>query len=57
MMNIPVCYGGEFGPDLETVARINHLTPEEVIHIHTLNRLFGVYVGFCPWIPLYGRDV
>ncbi|MGZ6505460.1 MAG: carboxyltransferase domain-containing protein, partial [Tumebacillaceae bacterium] len=30
-IEIPVCYGGEFGPDLEVVAKQNGLTPQEVI--------------------------
>lgn len=47
---IPVVYGGEFGPDLDFVARYNNLTVEEVISIHTkpLYRIFmiGFTMGF-----------
>ena len=32
---IPVCYGGEFGPDLANVAQLAGLSEDEVIAIHT----------------------
>lgn len=32
---IPVVYGGEYGMDLENIAKFLKLTPEEVIHIHS----------------------
>ncbi|MBS1664541.1 MAG: carboxyltransferase domain-containing protein, partial [Bacteroidetes bacterium] len=31
---VPVCYEGEYAPDLEWVAREKGLTKEEVIHLH-----------------------
>src|SRR5690625_3853753 len=30
-VRIPVCYGGDFGPDLEEVAKIHELSESEVI--------------------------
>src|ERR1700684_4176042 len=33
-VEIPVCYGGEYGPDLDDVAAIGGRTPEEVAAIH-----------------------
>ncbi len=43
---IPVAYGGEFGPDLDFVAQYNNLTPDEVIRIHT-EPLYRIYmIGF-----------
>ena len=35
VIEIPVLYGGEMGPDIENVAEHNHKTVEEVIRIHT----------------------
>ena len=35
VIEIPVLYGGEMGPDIETVASHNGKTVEEVIKIHT----------------------
>jgi inhibitor of KinA len=33
-VEIPTVYGGEYGPDLEFVARHNHLSEAEVVRIH-----------------------
>ncbi|GAH05309.1 unnamed protein product, partial [marine sediment metagenome] len=33
-VEIPVCYGGEFGPDIEYVAESHNLAVEEVIELH-----------------------
>ncbi|GAV22772.1 5-oxoprolinase subunit PxpB [Carboxydothermus pertinax] len=51
---IPVVYGGEFGPDLLEVARINNLTPEEVVAIHTKKRYYIYMLGFTPGFPYLG---
>jgi inhibitor of KinA len=34
VVEIPACYGGEFGPDLEDVATRCSLTPQEVVELH-----------------------
>ena len=36
VIEIPVLYGGDMGPDLEFVAAHNHKTPEEVVRIHKM---------------------
>lgn len=54
IVEIPVCYGGEFGPDLEEVASHNGLSTEEVIDIHS-NGDYNVYmIGFAPGFPYIG---
>ncbi|MFT0803059.1 5-oxoprolinase subunit PxpB [Bacillus swezeyi] len=53
-IEIPVCYGGRFGPDLEEVARINGLTPKEVIDIHTAGEYLVYMIGFAPGFPYLG---
>ena len=35
LVEIPVCYGGELGPDLDEVAQMHSLTPQQVIELHT----------------------
>ncbi len=35
LVRIPVVYGGDFGPDLEKVAKYHRLTVEEVIALHS----------------------
>ena len=53
-LDIPVCYGGELGPDLADVAARIGATEEEVIHLHA-SREYRVYVvGFVPGFPYMG---
>lgn len=54
VIKIPVCYGGEFGPDLGFVAAHNSLTEEEVIHIHTSKPYLVYMLGFTPGFPYLG---
>jgi KipI family sensor histidine kinase inhibitor len=48
---IPVCYGGAYGPDLANIAKHAGLTEEEVIQIHSsrdyLIYMLGFLPGFC----------
>ena len=46
LFEIPIVYGGEFGPDLSLVAELLHLTPEEIIHIHSGKEYFVYDTGF-----------
>jgi inhibitor of KinA len=48
IVEIPVCYGGEFGPDLEIVANHNSLDADEVIAIHTSVDYHIYMIGFAP---------
>ncbi|MDE3841208.1 kinase inhibitor [Bacillus methanolicus] len=54
VVEIPVCYGGEFGPDLEYVAAFNGLTTEEVIDIHSSSDYLVYMIGFAPGFPYIG---
>ncbi|WP_394138052.1 5-oxoprolinase subunit PxpB [Cytobacillus oceanisediminis] len=54
VVEIPVCYGGEFGPDLEYVAKHNGMTPEEVINIHSSGDYLVYMIGFAPGFPFIG---
>lgn len=54
IMEIPVCYGGEYGPDLEWVAGHNQMTPEEVIAIHSRSAYLVYLIGFAPGFPYLG---
>ncbi|HEY4061500.1 MAG TPA: 5-oxoprolinase subunit PxpB [Puia sp.] len=52
---IPVCYEGEYGPDLGWVAREKGLSPEEVIAYHH-SIIYQVYmIGFLPGFPYMGK--
>ncbi len=53
-VEIPVCYGGEFGEDLDDVARRCEMTPEEVIKRHA-KPLYEVHMlGFVPGFAYLG---
>jgi len=54
IVTIPVCYGGEFGPDLEYVANEHGLTIEEVIMIHSSVDYLVHMIGFAPGFPYLG---
>lgn len=54
VVQIPVCYGGEFGPDLEFVAQHNGLSVDEVIKIHTSTSYLVYMLGFTPGFPYLG---
>lgn len=51
---IPVAYGGDFGPDLETVAENAGLDAEEVIAIHSGTDYHVFMLGFAPGFPYLG---
>ena len=51
---IPVIYGGEYGPDLEFVAQYNKLSAKEVINIHSEKEYFIYMLGFSPGFPYLG---
>ena len=53
-VEIPVCYGGDSGPDLEDVARHNSLTPERVVELHSAADYFVFFVGFSTCFPYLG---
>jgi len=55
LVEILTAYGGEFGPDLEFVARHNHLSVEEVIRIHSGAAYTTYMLGFAPGFPYLGR--
>ena len=54
VIEIPVLYGGEMGPDLENVALHNHKTTEEVIKIHTSEEYLIYMLGFIAGFPHFG---
>ncbi|RFP65007.1 5-oxoprolinase subunit PxpB [Hymenobacter lapidiphilus] len=53
-VEIPVCYGGEFGPDLEAVARHCGLSPAEVVARHAGADYRVHFIGFAPGFPYLG---
>lgn len=54
IVEIPVCYGGEYGPDLEFVAEHNGLTAEEVVRRHSNGQYLVYMLGFLPGFAYMG---
>lgn len=54
VVKIPVLYGEDFGPDIETVAKHNDLTIEEVIKIHSEEEYLVYMLGFTPGFTYLG---
>lgn len=53
-VEIPVCYGGEFGPDLAEVARAARLDAEAVIALHAKTEYRVYAIGFVPGFGYLG---
>lgn len=54
---IPVCYGGEYGPDLADVATLCELDTDTVVTRHTTADYRVAMLGFAPGFPyLLGLD-
>ncbi|MBB6734422.1 5-oxoprolinase subunit PxpB [Cohnella zeiphila] len=54
IVEIPVCYGGEFGPDLPEVAAYHNLSEQEVIDIHSSADYLVYMLGFAPGFAYLG---
>jgi len=56
-LEIPVCYGGVYGPDLGELARHGRLTVDEAIALHCAGDYRVAMLGFAPGFPyLLGLD-
>jgi inhibitor of KinA len=54
LVEIPVCYGGEFGPDMEKVAAAHRLKPERIIELHSSQTYHAYFLGFAPGFAYLG---
>lgn len=54
LYTFPVSYGGEHGPDLDEVAERTHLTPADVVRLHTCVTYHVYALGFLPGYPYMG---
>jgi KipI family sensor histidine kinase inhibitor len=54
LLEIPVCYGGEFGPDLEKVAAAHGLRADRVIELHSSRTYHAYFLGFAPGFAYLG---
>lgn len=54
-VEIPVCYGGEFGPDLEEVSAMHGLRPGQVVELHSSTCYLVYFLGFVPGFAYLGE--
>jgi inhibitor of KinA len=54
VVDIPVCYGGDLGPDLDDVASRHGLSADEVVSIHSSGDYLVYMVGFMPGFAYLG---
>ena len=55
LVEIPVCYGGEYGPDLNEVAALRRITLENVIELHASTTYLVYFLGFVPGFAYLGE--
>ncbi len=53
-VDIPVCYGGDFGPDLVDVAKLHDISGEEVVRVHSSASYLVYFIGFVPGFAYLG---
>lgn len=54
VISIPVCYGGEYGPDIQNVAEHSKISVEEVIKRHAAQVCHCYMIGFVPGFAYLG---
>jgi inhibitor of KinA len=55
LVEIPVCYGGEFGVDLELVAELRGMTAARVAEMHSSVEYLVYFLGFVPGFGYLGE--
>jgi inhibitor of KinA len=53
-VEIPVCYGGEFGADLAELAEMHGMTSDQVIGLHSSATYTAYFLGFTPGFAYLG---
>lgn len=57
LYHLPVCYGGNFGPDFEYLQEQKGMSREKIIHLHTASDYLLYFIGFLPgFLYLGGLD-
>jgi inhibitor of KinA len=54
LITVPVCYGGECGPDLDEVALHAGFSPDEIVQRHSAAEYRVHCLGFSPGFPYLG---
>jgi len=54
LIEIPVCYGGEYGPDLADVCALHGISPTQAIEVHSSATYLVYFLGFVPGFAYMG---
>jgi KipI family sensor histidine kinase inhibitor len=54
-VEIPVCYGGDYGPDLSDVAAMHGITLAQAIELHISTTYLVYFLGFVPGFAYLGQ--
>ncbi len=54
LLGIPVCYEGDYAPDMDYICKYTGLTSEQVVGLHTAEPYFVFQLGFTPGCPFVG---
>jgi len=55
LIEIPVCYGGEYGPDLKDVAELHGMTADAASELHASTPYIVYFLGFAPGFAYLGE--
>jgi KipI family sensor histidine kinase inhibitor len=55
LVEIPVCYGGEFGPDLAEVCAFRGMKASQVVELHSSVEYVVYFLGFVPGFAYLGE--
>jgi len=55
LVEIPVCYDGEYGPDLKDVAELHEITTAQAIALHSSTEYIVYFLGFAPGFAYLGE--
>jgi inhibitor of KinA len=55
LVEIPVCYGGEFGPDFSEVAALHGMTAGQAMELHASVEYLVYFLGFVPGFAYLGE--
>src|SRR5712664_4827324 len=53
-VEIPVCYGGEYGPDLADVCALHGISPTQAVELHSSATYLVYFLGFVPGFAYLG---
>jgi KipI family sensor histidine kinase inhibitor len=54
-VEIPVCYGAEYGPDLLDVSAMHNITPAQAVELHSSATYVVYFLGFVPGFAYLGE--